>query len=206
MIPVFPADPRSEDDRLLAQNFDALFNECRCARCVTASSPCRAPSPNRSTDCRALPTSSVPTTIRAAASIIAIRRQLTPYPPVGARLTQLGNAPYPEASRMVLRRVRDARWASRSTSPRTASAPTMIAGASSTSRSISRRSGAAIADGCDVRGYFHWTSVDNFEWHLGWTAQFGLIGFDPQTFERRPKAERVLPGRGRKAEALSTDT
>jgi len=43
--------------------------------------------------------------------------------------------------------------------------------------------------GVDVRGYFHWTAVDNYEWAEGFSdARFGLIGFDPATFERRVKA------------------
>lgn len=42
--------------------------------------------------------------------------------------------------------------------------------------------------GADVRGYFHWTAVDNYEWEQGYSdARFGLIGFDPETRERRPK-------------------
>lgn len=43
--------------------------------------------------------------------------------------------------------------------------------------------------GADVRGYFHWTAVDNYEWHegLGAHARFGLIGFDPATRERHVK-------------------
>jgi beta-glucosidase len=32
----------------------------------------------------------------------------------------------------------------------------------------------AIADGIDVRGYFPWTLVDNYEWREGWRASFGL--------------------------------
>ncbi len=42
--------------------------------------------------------------------------------------------------------------------------------------------------GVDVRGYFHWTAVDNYEWAEGFSdARFGLIGFDPATRERRVK-------------------
>ena len=43
----------------------------------------------------------------------------------------------------------------------------------------------AIRAGAPVRGYFHWTSLDNFEWAEGYCAKFGLIGCDPQTQERR---------------------
>jgi len=48
----------------------------------------------------------------------------------------------------------------------------------------------AIADGVDVRGFFAWTSVDNYEWSLGDTANFGIIGRD-----RTPKPSAELLGR-----------
>jgi beta-glucosidase len=46
---------------------------------------------------------------------------------------------------------------------------------------------SAIADGVDVRGYTHWTLLDNFEWVSGFTITFGLIEFDHETFERTVK-------------------
>jgi beta-glucosidase len=44
--------------------------------------------------------------------------------------------------------------------------------------------------GADVRGYFHWTAVDNYEWLEGFAEdkRFGLVGFDPVTGERALKA------------------
>lgn len=39
--------------------------------------------------------------------------------------------------------------------------------------------------GIDVRGYCYWSYIDNFEWAEGWRANFGLVGFDPQTMERQ---------------------
>jgi beta-glucosidase/6-phospho-beta-glucosidase/beta-galactosidase len=42
--------------------------------------------------------------------------------------------------------------------------------------------------GADVRGWFHWTAVDNYEWQHGFgDARFGLIGFDPRSGARRVK-------------------
>jgi beta-glucosidase len=43
----------------------------------------------------------------------------------------------------------------------------------------------AIEAGVPVRGYFHWTGFDNFEWAEGYSAKFGLIACDPATQERR---------------------
>jgi beta-glucosidase len=42
-----------------------------------------------------------------------------------------------------------------------------------------------------VKGYFHWTLVDNFEWERGWTQHFGLWGLDRATQARirRPSAD-----------------
>ena len=42
----------------------------------------------------------------------------------------------------------------------------------------------AMADGVDVRGYFPWTLVDNYEWKEGWHGQFGLFSFDRETKAR----------------------
>ncbi|HYF69589.1 MAG TPA: family 1 glycosylhydrolase [Ohtaekwangia sp.] len=49
----------------------------------------------------------------------------------------------------------------------------------------------AIANGIDIRGYYHWSTWDNFEWSLGPTYQFGLYECDLKTRERikKPSAD-----------------
>jgi beta-glucosidase len=45
----------------------------------------------------------------------------------------------------------------------------------------------AIADGVDLRGYFVWSLLDNFEWAYGYSKRFGLIHVDYETLDRTPK-------------------
>ena len=44
-----------------------------------------------------------------------------------------------------------------------------------------------LDDGIDVRGYYYWSLLDNFEWALGYRPQFGLIAVDRETQQRTPK-------------------
>jgi beta-glucosidase len=45
----------------------------------------------------------------------------------------------------------------------------------------------AIGDGVDLRGYFVWSLLDNFEWSFGYSKRFGLVHVDYDTLERTPK-------------------
>lgn len=44
-----------------------------------------------------------------------------------------------------------------------------------------------LADGIDLRGYIHWSLLDNWEWFSGYGPKFGLVQVDRQTFRRTPK-------------------
>lgn len=52
--------------------------------------------------------------------------------------------------------------------------------------------GQALAEGIDLRGYLHWSLMDNYEWAKGTTARFGLAATDFATQERRPRAAMRL--------------
>ena len=45
----------------------------------------------------------------------------------------------------------------------------------------------AISEGIDVKGYFHWSLMDNFEWEKGFEPRFGLAEIDYKTLERKPR-------------------
>ncbi len=60
----------------------------------------------------------------------------------------------------------------------------------------------AAADGADVRGYFVWTLMDNFEWAEGYRPRFGVVRVDFDTLERTPKESGRWLGAVARANAL----
>jgi len=56
-----------------------------------------------------------------------------------------------------------------------------------------------------IKGYFHWTLVDNFEWERGWTQRFGLWELDVDTQARRKRPSADLYAEICRENAISSD-
>ena len=61
----------------------------------------------------------------------------------------------------------------------------------------------AISEGIPVRGYLHWSLVDNFEWNDGWSVHFGLIELERPTMRRIPRASASMFGEICRANAIT---
>ena len=106
--------------------------------------------------------------------------------PDGAELTQMNYEFYPEALEHVLRKVAkdfhgdlyvtENGIATADDTRRVAFIDTALKGIVS-----------CINDGLPVKGYFHWSLLDNFEWQKGYSMTFGLIAVDRSTQTRHPK-------------------
>ena len=121
----------------------------------------------------------------------AAGRELVPGPPP---LTAMGWEIEPEACTSCCAPGPRLRRADR-TSPRTArpstTRPPQRRGRRPRRVGLSRRPpravAAAIADGVDVRGYFVWSLMDNFEWGRGYAKRFGIVHVDYETQQRTVK-------------------
>lgn len=121
-------------------------------------------------------------------SASAVTRDLTfaAYPP-GARIGPLGYAPWSEGLALVLRRLHE----------ELPGRPLLVCehGVGTDDdgwrcdvlRASLDHLSDAIADGVDVRGFFHWTGVDNYEWQNGYDVPFGAF-----TRDREPRASAAL--------------
>ncbi|MBI2476647.1 glycoside hydrolase family 1 protein [Candidatus Uhrbacteria bacterium] len=63
----------------------------------------------------------------------------------------------------------------------------------------------AIQAGVDVRGYFHWSLLDNFEWAKGYAPKFGLVAVDRRTMERTVRPSGDIYGMIAKGNAIEHD-
>lgn len=63
----------------------------------------------------------------------------------------------------------------------------------------------AVNFGFPVKGYFHWSLVDNFEWDRGWTQRFGLWELDVETQKRRKRKSADFFEEVCKTNSLSTE-
>ena len=67
-----------------------------------------------------------------------------------------------------------------------------------------RELAATIADGVDVRGYLHWSLMDNWEWFKGYQGCFGLLGNDRTTQRRSIRPSAALLGSIARANAVAS--
>ena len=113
--------------------------------------------------------------------------------PEGAELTQMDYEFYPEALEHVIRRVHE-----------DFKGNLMVTENGIATSDDSRRvefirralQGVehCIRDGIPVKGYCHWSLMDNFEWQKGFSMTFGLIAVDRATQERKPKNSLAFLG------------
>jgi beta-glucosidase len=71
--------------------------------------------------------------------------------------------------------------------------------------SVVKQLRALLDEGFDIRGYFHWTLTDNFEWAEGWRLRFGLVALDELTQVRTMRGSGKLYGEIARANGLSWD-
>ena len=121
--------------------------------------------------------------------------------PQGAELTQMGYEFYPEALEHTVR------YAAKETGVPVIVTENGIATEDDTRRvEYIHRALAGlkhcIDDGVDVRGYIHWSLLDNFEWIFGYRPKFGLIAVDRETQKRTVKPSAILLGKIAKNNSL----
>ena len=113
--------------------------------------------------------------------------------PEGAELTQMDYEFYPQALEHVLRKV------AKDFHGDLIVTENGIATADDTRRAAFIEQALAgvqrcVADGLPVKGYFHWSLMDNFEWQKGFAMNFGLIAVDRTTMARTPKPSLAVLG------------
>ncbi|HZT65907.1 MAG TPA: family 1 glycosylhydrolase [Acidimicrobiales bacterium] len=128
-----------------------------------------------------------------------------PEPEDGVELTQMGYEFWPDALEATIRRAYQV----------TGGIPVMVTengiGTADDSRRVAYVTtalegvGRCLADGIDVRGYVYWTTMDNFEWAMGYQPTFGLVAVDRETLRRTPKPSASWLGSIASANALDVE-
>ncbi len=123
-------------------------------------------------------------------------------PPPNAEKTQMGYEFYPEALEATIRKA-----------ARLSGCPVLVTengiGTEDDSARIrfTRRALEGVLnclnDGIDLRGYIHWSLLDNFEWLEGYRPKFGLVEVDRATQARKPKPSAYWLGEIARRNALS---
>jgi beta-glucosidase len=123
---------------------------------------------------------------------IGTRGPLPPEP--GAEFTQMGYELWPDAVQASIRRA-----------SAIARAPIIVTESGVATDDDSRRIGyvervlsgiaQCLRDGIDVRGFFYWSLLDNFEWLFGYGPKFGLIEVDRKSQRRKAKPSADWLGR-----------
>jgi|SRR5579885_973491 beta-glucosidase len=125
-------------------------------------------------------------------------------PPAGARLTQMGYEYRPEALEATIRRA-----ASIARTPVIVTENGIATDDEAERRDFIRKAldcvGRCIADGIDVRGYYYWSAMDNFEWALGYAPKFGIVAVDRATQRRMVKASGEWLGRVARANSTEIE-
>ncbi|HEY3291829.1 MAG TPA: family 1 glycosylhydrolase, partial [Anaerolineae bacterium] len=65
---------------------------------------------------------------------------------------------------------------------------------------------STVAQTQSIKGFYHWSLTDNFEWSEGWRMKFGLYAFDPLTRIRTPRRSASLYRAIIHANAVDDDT
>jgi beta-glucosidase len=114
-------------------------------------------------------------------------------PPPGTRLTDVGWEYWPQAAGAAVRQVARATHAPILVTENGVATHDDAERIEYTAEALRGLHGC-LQDGIDVRGYFHWSLLDNFEWAEGYRPRFGLVAVDRVSFERRLKPSAVWFG------------
>ncbi len=113
--------------------------------------------------------------------------------PEGAELTQMDYEFYPEALEHVLRKIAEEFHGDLYVTENGTAVADDRRRAAFIEKAL-EGVGACIKDGIPVKGYFHWSLMDNFEWQKGYSMTFGLIAVDRLTMARTPKPSLAILG------------